>query len=78
MSSYKNFGLIFSLIRAVFLIFFCFSTYRKADSENSTENYKSSKISIGVVMRNPEMLKFNPGHLKTKAMCDDVVKNYLL
>ena len=26
-------------------------------------------VSIGTVMRNREMLKFVPGHLKTKKMC---------
>ena len=36
------------------------------DSEYSTEGYKSPKINIGVIMRNPEMLKFIPDHLKTK------------
>ena len=36
------------------------------DSEYSRDNYKSSKISIGTVMKNPEMLKFVPDHLKTK------------
>ena len=35
------------------------------DSEYSRDN-KSSKISIGTVMKNPEMLKFVPDHLKTK------------
>ena len=28
--------------------------------------YKSLNISIGTVMKNPEMLKFVPDHLKTK------------
>ena len=36
------------------------------DSEYNRDNYKSSKISIGTVMKNPEMLKFVPDHLKTK------------
>ena len=39
------------------------------DSEYSTGIYKSLNISIGTVMRNPEMLKFVPAHLKTKKMC---------
>ena len=29
-------------------------------------NYKSSKISIGAIIKNPEMLKFVSDHLKTK------------
>ena len=40
--------------------------------------YKSLIISIGTVMRNPEMSKFVPDHLKTKNMCKHVVKNYLI
>ena len=36
------------------------------DSVYSTDNYKSSKISIGTVMKNPEMLIFFPDYLKTK------------
>ena len=44
------------------------------DSEYSTGNYKSSKISIGAVMRNPEMLKFINDHLKTKKMRKHAVK----
>ena len=35
------------------------------DSEYSTDNYKSSKISIGVIIKNPETLRLVPNHLKT-------------
>ena len=35
----------------------------------SMDIYKSVKINIGTVMRNPEMLKFVLDHLKTKKMC---------
>ena len=35
------------------------------DSEYSMDINKSIKISIGTVMRNPEILKFIPDHLKT-------------
>ena len=45
-----------------------------ADSEYSTDDSKSSKISIGAVIKNPEMLKFVPDHLKTKKMCNCAVK----
>ena len=31
-------------------------------------------INIGTVMKNPEMLKFVPDHLKTKQMCSYAVK----
>ena len=36
------------------------------DSEYSRGIYKSIKINIGAVMRNPEILKFVSDHLKTK------------
>ena len=44
------------------------------DIEYSADNYKSSKISIGAIVKNPEMLKFVPDHLKTKTMFKHVVK----
>ena len=40
----------------------------------STDNYKSSKISIGAIIKNPEMLKFVPDHLKTKTTCKHTVR----
>ena len=43
------------------------------DSEYNMGIYKSVKIRIGTVMRNPEKLKFVPDHLKTKKMCKHVV-----
>ena len=41
---------------------------------------KSLIISIGTVMKNPEMLQFVSNHLKTKKMCKYAVKilSYLL
>ena len=36
------------------------------DSKYSPDNYKSSKTSIGTVMKNPEILKYVSGHHKTK------------
>ena len=36
------------------------------NSEYSMDIYKSVKVSIGTVMRNPAMLKFVPDNLKTK------------
>ena len=44
------------------------------NSEYSMGIYKSAKISIGTVIRNPEMLKFVPDHLKIKKMCKNKVK----
>ena len=42
--------------------------------------YKFINISIGTVMKNAEMLKFVPDHLKTKKICKHAVKKlpYLL
>ena len=47
---------------------------------DSMSLYKSLNINIGKVIKNPEMLKFIPGHLKTKKMCKHAVKKlpYLL
>ena len=45
-----------------------------ADSEYNMDIYKSVKISIGSVIRNPEMLKFIPEHFKTKTMCKHAAK----
>ena len=48
--------------------------------DDSMDIYKSLNINIGTVMKNPEMLKFVPDHLKTKKMCKQAVKKlpYLL
>ena len=42
--------------------------------------HNSLNINIGIVMKNPEMLKFVPDYLKTKKMCKHAVKKlpYLL
>ena len=44
------------------------------DSEYSTDDYKSSKISIGAIMKIPEMLNFISDNLKTKKMGKHAVK----
>ena len=44
------------------------------DREYSTDDYKSSKISIEAIMKNPKMLKIVPYHLKTKKICKHAVK----
>ena len=36
------------------------------DSEYNTEDYKSPKTNIGIIIRNPEMLKLVADHLKIK------------
>ena len=48
------------------------------NNEYSTNIYKSLNISIGTMMKNPEMLKFVPDYFKTKKMCKRVLKNYLI
>ena len=47
---------------------------------DSKDTNKSLNIHIVTVMKNPEMLKFIPDHLKTKQMCNYAVKKlpYLL
>ena len=42
--------------------------------------YKPLNISIGTVIKNPEMVKFVPDYFKTKKMCKHAVKKlpYLL
>ena len=40
--------------------------------------YKSLYISIGALMKNPEIVTFVPDHLKTKRLCKYPVKNYLI
>ena len=60
-----------------FFVLFLFSIYKMVDIKDV---YKSLNISIGTVMKNPEMLKFIPDHFKTKKMCKHAVKKlpYLL
>ena len=64
---YKNTVLNFSLLKAFFFFFnfFCFAIYKMI---NSMDIFKSLTISVRTVMRNPEMVKFVPDHLKTKKM----------
>ena len=60
----KNVALNFSLLIR-FFNFFCFGIYKMVDSTNI---YKSLNISIGTIIKNREMLKFDPDHLKSKIM----------
>ena len=39
------------------------------DNKYSSDNYKTLKIGIGTVIKDLEMLRFVPNHLKTKKMC---------
>ena len=38
---------------------------------------KTLKISIGAIIKDPEMLEIIPGHLSTKKMCKNAVKKSL-
>ena len=44
------------------------------DSETSPKNYKTVKISIGTIIKNPEMLKLVSDHLKTKKMRRNAIR----
>ena len=44
------------------------------DTEYSRSDHKSSRISIGEVTENLEMLKFVPDHAKTKQICNQAIK----
>ena len=46
------------------------------DSEYSMDIYKSVKVGIGTVMKNPEMLQFVSNHVKTKKSVNMQLKNY--
>ena len=72
----KYIALICSLLKAVFFYFFVL-IYVKWLIVNIVETSVSLEISIGTVIRNLEMLKFVPDHLKTKNMCKHAAKNYL-
>ena len=45
------------------------------DSEYSKDNCKSLKASIGAIIKNPEMTRFVPRHLKTKKRVNMLLKN---
>ena len=36
------------------------------DSKSNPSNYKTSKISMGTIIKNPKTLRFVPDHLKLK------------
>ena len=45
------------------------------DSEKSPDNYNSLKISIGAIIKNPEMLRLVCDHLKTENLCENAFKS---
>ena len=71
---YKKVVLIFSLLNMFFYFFFL------SYMIDSMGIYKSLNISIGAVMRNPDILKVFPNDVKTKKMCKYALKKlpYLL
>ena len=72
MDKYKKYCLEFSVS---FFLLFLFSIYEMVDS---MDTHKPLNIDTGTVMKNPEMLKFVPDHLKTKQMCNYAVKKITL
>ena len=34
------------------------------DSKNDSDNYRTLKISIGAIIKDPKMLRFTPDHLR--------------
>ena len=60
-----------------FFLLFGFAIYKMVDSEYNMNIYKSI-ISIEAVMKNSEMLKVVPDHLKSRKIGRNVVKTYYL
>ena len=60
MGIYKKYCLKFQSIQDMFFFYFFCLVYIK------WLIYKPLNISIGAIMKNPEMLKFVPDHLKSK------------
>lgn len=58
--------LIFLSIKNTFFYFIVLVLHKMVDSEYSPRNYKSLKISIELIIKNPEMLRFAPDQLKIK------------
>ena len=50
------------------------SIYKMVDCVYIVGDYKSSKISTATIIKNPEMLRLVPDHLKTKNMSKYGVK----
>ena len=39
------------------------------DSKNDPDNYKTLETSVREIIKDPEMLRFVPDHLKTRRIC---------
>ena len=44
------------------------------DSKYSSDKYKSQKIRIGAILKNPKILNIVPDHFKSKTMSKHTVK----
>ena len=53
--------------------FYFFSIYKIFDSKHSTDDYKSSKIRTGAIIKNPEKLRLVFDYLKAKKNCKHAV-----
>ena len=73
MDIYEKYCLNFQSTQ-VFFYFFCFGIRKMGDSKYNMDIYKSVKISIGTLMKNPEMSKFVLYLLENKKMCKHAVK----
>ena len=73
----KDIALNSNLFNTGFFYRSCFAIHKMVEIEYSMDIYKSVKISIGTVMKNPVMLEFVPDHLKTKKCVKMHLKNYL-
>ena len=58
----------------VSFLLFCFIIYKIVDSKYSTDDYKTARISIAAIMKNAEILRLVPDHLKAKKMCKHAAK----
>ena len=64
-------SVLFRLFKAISSLLFLFSIYKMTDNISI---YKSLNINIGTIMKNSEMLKSVPDHLKAKKMYKHTVK----
>lgn len=73
----KNIILIFGQLSLWSKHSFC-CLCKRVDSENNHNNFKTLKLSIETIIKNTEMLRFVPHHLKTKKICKNAGKKLLL
>ena len=71
----KKYCLKISVLSKQLVLLFLFSIYKTV---YIIDTYKSLTISIGTVIKNPEMLKFVPDNLKTKQCVSTQLNIYLI